>query len=99
MKNPSRTLRKILVLALILGRVAPSMPVGAAAPREINYQGRLSDAVGNPLSGSHNIRFRICDSAAAPCASPLYDQTASGVSVTNGVFSVRLGAPPMAAVP
>src|SRR5262245_57431835 len=93
MKTPMKTTILLGTMAL-----AAPLPLRAAAPGELHYQGKLADTAGNPLTGSHNIRFRICDAVSGgSCA--YYDQTASGVAVTNGVCSIQVGASPMAAIP
>ncbi|HAJ57218.1 MAG TPA: hypothetical protein DCL35_05555 [Candidatus Omnitrophica bacterium] len=61
----------------------------AAVPRLINYQGRLTDASGNPLTGSYNITFRIYDAETA--GSLLWEETQTGVVIDKGLFGVLLG--------
>jgi len=64
----------------------------------VNYQGRLADSSGNPLSGSYNLQFAIYD---APTAGNRVwaPENHLGVSVTDGLFSVDLGSPLLAASP
>lgn len=69
----------------------------ADVPRSFSYQGRLTDNLGNPLNGVHNIEFRIAD--AATLGVLLYNSGAQPVTVTNGLFSVNIGEPPMPALP
>ena len=80
------TLRLVLVSAMLI----QSIGLFAAAPGELNYQGKLADNTGTPLTGTYNIRFRICASNVSPCATPgtdpFFDQTYP-VTVANGVFS------------
>ncbi len=70
----------------------------AAVPNYINYQGRLVDNNGNPMSGSKSVTFRICDTLAGACSATcsvgntcLWDEPQT-VTLENGIFSVRLGA-------
>ena len=67
-----------------------SSTVFSAVPEIINYQGSLSDAGGNPVSSTLNITFTLYDVAAGP-GSILWQEVQS-VTVTNGQFSVQLGA-------
>jgi hypothetical protein len=66
-------------------------------PNVIAYQGRLTDSGGNPLpDGPKGIRFIIYnDSTASAPANELWDSGPVTVTTTDGLFSVRLGAPPM----
>ncbi|MBI4396945.1 MAG: hypothetical protein HY548_07620, partial [Elusimicrobia bacterium] len=63
--------------------------IQAAAPGEINYQGKLADSDGNPVTGNVPMVFEIYEDAAG--GSPIYTETRPGVSVSNGVFSVVIG--------
>jgi len=91
MKTLKSTITAILTVLLL--------PLfAAAAPNLINYQGRLVNSAGNPLSGSKTITFRICDSLAGACSvtcsagnSCLWTETQT-INLENGIFSVKLGA-------
>ena len=61
----------------------------SAVPEVINYQGSLSDNGGNPINATLNITFVLYDAEVA--GSNLWQETQS-VTVTNGQFSVQLGA-------
>jgi hypothetical protein len=58
----------------------------------INYQGRLSDAEGNPVSGSYAINFALVDQGGSglPGGAP-WSETHGSVAVQDGLFSVELG--------
>ncbi len=60
----------------------------AAVPLELNHQGRLFDALGQPLSGSHDLEFSLFDATSG--GSPLWTETHT-VVVDEGYFSVQLG--------
>ncbi|MBI4396208.1 MAG: hypothetical protein HY548_03865, partial [Elusimicrobia bacterium] len=60
----------------------------AGAPAVINYQGKLTDENGNPLTGSHSFAFSIHDDDSA--GSLLWTET-KDLYVENGVFNVQLG--------
>jgi hypothetical protein len=70
-------------------------PVDAAqtTPYQINYQGRLTDAAGNPKpDGQYNMTFRLYSVATAGSAvwTETYDTT-NRITLTGGQFSVQLG--------
>ena len=54
-------------------------------PQLINYQGRLTDAAGNPLTGTYSMTFRLYKDGAV-CWNETQD-----VTVTYGVFNILLG--------
>ena len=59
-------------------------------PKEISYQGLLTTSSGTPASdGSYNLQFDLFNVFAGGVA--LWTETQAGVTVSNGVFSVRLG--------
>jgi hypothetical protein len=61
-------------------------------PKLINYQGMLTDDLGNPLNGTVSITFRIySDSLSASPIDKKWEETQTGVEVTNGLFNVMLG--------
>jgi len=73
-----------------------------SVPPLINYQGRLTDQTGAPLTaGVYGIQFRIWDSPTATNASDLiWGQQYGNLAVqSNGVFSVILGSPGGSAIP
>ena len=47
--------------------------LAGAVASKISYQGRLTDSGGNPLSGSHNLKFEVWDQAAG--GTKLWEQT------------------------
>ncbi|GAG33761.1 unnamed protein product, partial [marine sediment metagenome] len=54
----------------------------------MNYQGRLVDTNGNPITGTYDITFKI--HTAATGESEVWFETQT-VSLDNGIFSVQLG--------
>ncbi|MEW6556839.1 MAG: hypothetical protein AB1349_05725 [Elusimicrobiota bacterium] len=62
----------------------------AEIPKVLNYQGRLTDTQGNPLSGSYTIQFTIYDTPTA--GNTIWGpETHTSVSVANGLFDVTIG--------
>ncbi|MBN2088925.1 hypothetical protein JW964_04905 [candidate division KSB1 bacterium] len=76
--------QSIVIVLLVLLTVSSQ----ASVPQLINYQGKLSNSSGNPLSGNYAITFRIYDAATG---GTLKWQEIQNVTVTNGLFSVLLG--------
>ncbi|MFZ1946071.1 MAG: PSA repeat domain-containing protein [bacterium] len=79
---------RIFWLAGLVWFLALSSPGFASVPSKINYQGRLVDS-GAALSGTHEVGFRIYDSAALGAL--LWADTTMVTASSDGVFSVVLG--------
>jgi hypothetical protein len=62
----------------------------ASAPGEFNYQGKLADSTGNPLTGSYDFQFQICDTGPGTGGAclPTSPLTFTSIPVNNGVFNV-----------
>lgn len=75
---------KAVLFALVVATVL------FAVPPYLNYQAKLADIGGAPLSGAHDITFRIYDVETGP-SSPLWSEIHYGVDVADGFFAVRLG--------
>lgn len=60
----------------------------ADAPTSMNFQGRLTDAAGNPLTGPQTVVFSIWDAVSA--GNQLWSETQS-VAVSSGIYNVGLG--------
>lgn len=77
---------KYLLLGIALMII--SFPVNSNASQEINYQGRLTDDAGNPISGTEiKMVFTIYDGT----GSPLWTSGEQFPEVTDGLFSYILG--------
>lgn len=61
----------------------------AAIPRLINYQGKLTNAQGQPITGTINITFKIYD--VESCGAPLWTEPYTGLTIDKGIFNVMLG--------
>lgn len=71
---------------LVIFSIAGASP---AVPQMINYQGRLTDASGNPLNGTYSITFKLYSVGTG--GSAIWTETHSNVNVSNGLFNVLLG--------
>ena len=70
--------------------IATALISTAEVPSLINYQGRLTDASGNPVTGSKNFSISIYD--AATNGTLLYTETIGAVTLDdNGVYSFQFG--------
>ena len=58
-------------------------------PPEINYQGLLTNAAGNPVNDVVEMTFSIYNVASGGTA--LWTETQAAVEVTNGIYHVRIG--------
>jgi len=89
-----RQLGRALGVALVLtaGGIVPSWT--ASPPPEINFQGVLRDAGGQPITGVRDMTFRfyLSPSGSDDVLSDRHQAGASlAVTVTNGLFNVLLG--------
>jgi hypothetical protein len=73
------------LLALNLLLSGPAL----AGPGLISYQGKLTDNIGTALTMPQDMRFSLYDNAVG--GTLLWSETQNGVSVTDGVYDVRLG--------
>lgn len=87
----------LLAAALLQGSAAPARAtvrgqasLAAGAPGLVSYQGYLERSEGQPFSGSATLTFRLYEAASG--GSPVWQETQSGVAVSNGFFGVLLGA-------
>ena len=70
-------------LILIMSITAQSIP------SLVNYQGRVSDAVGDPLSGNMNIAVKIHSHETNEAET--YSEDLGSVAVNNGLFAIQFG--------
>jgi predicted secreted protein len=86
----------IFLLALLICSAAAQAITYQGAPQLINYQGRLTDGAGTPLSdGPHSVQFRIWDDSTLTGAPHLlWDSGPLVVTTDKGIFTVKLGTPP-----
>lgn len=91
-----RALKKLSLL-LVVCLLVLAISVQAEITPLITYQSQLTDDTGTPIDGAQLIKFIIYD---APTAGvDLWNSNYQTVAVSNGIFSVELGAAPMPALP
>jgi hypothetical protein len=77
------------ILAFICS-IAAAFTASAQVPSLINYQGRLTDSNGAPVTGSKNFAISIYDAATG--GNLLYQETIGAVTLdANGVYSFQFG--------
>lgn len=77
------------ILALVCS-IAAAFTASAQVPSLINYQGRLTDSNGAPVTGSKNFAISIYDAATG--GNLLYEETIGAVTLdANGVYSFQFG--------
>ena len=83
--------KKLFVVFLICGVIflAGYLLAVGEIPHLINYQGKLTDDAGNPLTDNYDLTFKIYNDPTG--GSLLWSETHTGVAVNNGIFSVILG--------
>jgi hypothetical protein len=77
------------ILALVCS-IAAAFTASAQVPSLINYQGRLTDSNGAPVTGNKNFAISIYDAATG--GNLLYQETIGAVTLdANGVYSFQFG--------
>jgi hypothetical protein len=61
----------------------------ASIPRLINYQGKLTNSQGQPITGTVAVTFRIYDVESG--GSPLWSESYPSLTIDKGIFNVLLG--------
>ncbi len=78
------------LLLIVASLLFFALPLFAAVPSLINYQGIVTDTGGSPVTGTHDLTFRIYpDSLSA--TTPLWTEVHPGVDVDEGLFNIILG--------
>ncbi len=89
----NRYLLSVITITCILGlSTILAATAGAEVPELINYQGRLTDALGSPLDTTVSMTFTIYDDSLE--GEELWSETKLSVTVTDGLFNVTLGVDP-----
>ena len=82
-------LRQVRLFPLAL-LILTALPLTAQVPSLINYQGRLTDGSGNPMSGNRTMAVSVYDAASG--GNLTYSESLGTVSVANGTYSFQFGA-------
>jgi hypothetical protein len=80
-------IRVVYFFALAMSILAIS--AWAAVPQQINYQGYLTDTGGNALDTTVAMTFKLYNDSLA--GNLLWTETRPSVTVTDGLFNIRLG--------
>jgi hypothetical protein len=86
-----RRFTRNVFIAMVLLCAMACITTGATLSQSINYQGKITDSSGNPLSGTQSITFRFYETSSGVTALLTIPQT---VQCTDGVFSTTLTCPP-----
>jgi len=89
---PGAGLISAAVLALLLWLAVPGLVFGQGIPAAINYQGTLTDNLGNPITnGYYEVQFRIWDDPAQRGVGDyIWGRVFPLHVVTNGLFNILL---------
>jgi hypothetical protein len=88
MRSRRPLLQFVLSCAALVLAIVPA-PARAAVPSLINYHGFLTDEVGQPLTGPHDLGFALY--ADSTGGAPFWQESHPGVTVAAGSFAVMLG--------
>lgn len=88
MRQSARAAAICAATLVTLASVLPAWAGPAPEPQRLSFQGRLTDAAGNPASGSVSMAFTIYDAATG--GTSLWTETQT-VSVAGGIYTVYLG--------
>ena len=75
------------VMVSVLAFVFPAF---ADVPYLINYQGIVTETDGTPITGTHDVTFKIYPDS-LPATSPLWTELHTGIEIDEGLFNVILG--------
>jgi hypothetical protein len=85
-------MKRLFFIAAMIALTFSVCPGRCEIPKLINYQGMLTDDGGNPLNETVSITFKIYnDSLSVSPGDKKWEETQTGVEVTNGLFNVVLG--------
>lgn len=82
--------RLLIALIFTFASINPAHLL-ADSPDSINYQGKLADNNGNPLTGNYPMTFEVYSAASGGTFLYGDDRTTNLVPVTNGIFNVLVG--------
>jgi hypothetical protein len=84
-----RKINKYLVLFAVMALVCLTASIATAAPvtQSITYQGKLTNAAGNPLTGTYTLTFRLYNVSTGGTA---LDTIIQDVQANQGLFTTNL---------
>ncbi len=82
-------MKKIIAILIVLGLIGAGGPAFSQVPQYMQFQGKVTNADDEPLTGAHSLTFRIYD--ALEGGSLIWNETHPSVDIQNGIFSVMLG--------
>lgn len=87
------------LIVLLLTAALCCGAVHAQVPRQISYQGYLTNPGGTPVNATLQMQFSFYDDPALSGQHQLYTEIQSQVTVANGVFNVVIGSVTPLALP
>ncbi|MGC2425290.1 MAG: hypothetical protein WA666_13170, partial [Nitrospirota bacterium] len=81
-------MKKYVVLSLLICAILAFSLSAFAVPQLINYQGKLTDSAGTPITGTKSVSFSIYNTSTG--GTSLWSETQT-VNLTNGIFNATLG--------
>jgi len=81
--------RSLLAMAVVFLMILMTISGWASVPTIMNYQGKLTDTEGNPLTGPYNMTFYLFTAASG--GSAIWSENHTSVAVTDGIYNVILG--------
>ncbi|HEX4048672.1 MAG TPA: hypothetical protein VH309_12590, partial [Elusimicrobiota bacterium] len=92
MGSQARALGRVALL-LLFGALSLKPAAAQVFPAYLNYQGKLGDPSGNPLTGTYSFEFKLYNQASG--GTLLFDDAnytgGNAVNVVNGIYSVQIG--------
>jgi hypothetical protein len=85
----SRSAQVAFAILVLAGIVGPAWAEAPAIPEKIGFQGRLTNASGNPVDGAVNLTFTLYDAASG--GGTVWTETQNNIPVSGGLYSVFLG--------
>ncbi|MBC8231755.1 hypothetical protein H8E77_19570 [bacterium] len=81
----------LLIMVILDGISSRTSGISASSgvPKLINYQGKLTDSIGEPLTGVFSMTFAVYDAEVG--GNLLWEEGPRDVTVNEGLFSVLLG--------
>jgi len=90
MRKSTKSLIALVSVITLFAFAIPAISNATDVPQFLNYQGYLTNSSGQPVSGSHQIVFKLYNGFLSGGTS-FWTETQPAVQVTDGRFSVVLG--------